>query len=292
MPRSYSDKAFPHRILSDYDSDPQRGDDVKVLRRNVLERLDARNIDRPVGDDDGRYRKQLHDAAKTASHFLGAPDDWVESKSGLLVREQTIIVYPEKRTDEMLASAEARMDKLLKDRRAQEEKAATARGGPYDLSDKDRDRAVKIMVAAFRLAFEHAGNVHYTQSSARFGGIRGKLRYADGRYPTQEDCSSMYTWAFWNGITSVAGMNAPDLVNGARWTAGYTGTLLSHGRQVPFADRRGGDAVIYGTGFPGHHVAMVDSADHDLVYSHGSEAGPYHLRWNYRSDIMQVRRYL
>jgi len=290
--RTYSDKAFPHRILFDTGENAQRGDDVKVVRRNTLERLDARGIDRKVGPDDGVFSKNILSAAKTASHFLGAPDEWVESKSGLLVREQTIIVYPEKRTGAMLQAAEARMNKLLADRHAAELKAARSKGGPYNLSDADRGRAVKIMVSAFRLAFEHAGAVHYTQGPARFGGIRGRLRYADGRYPTQEDCSSMFTWAFWNGITSVAGMNAPDLVNGANWTAGYTGTLLSHGRQVPFSERQGGDAVLYGTGFPGHHVAMIDSENHNMVYSHGSESGPYHLAWNYRSDIMQVRRYL
>lgn len=102
----------------------------------------------------------------------------------------------------------------------------------------------------------------------------------------------MYTWAFWNGVTSVAGMNAPDLVNGAGWTAGYTGTLLSHGRTVPISERQGGDAIIYGTGFPGHHVAMVDNEDHDMVYSHGSEAGPFHLNYRYRHDIMSCRRYI
>jgi hypothetical protein len=290
--RTYTDKAFPHRVLFDTGANAQRGDDVKVVRRNTLERLRARGIDRTVGPDDGVFSKNILKAAKTASHFLGAPDDWVESNSGLLVREQRIIVYPELRTEGMLAAASARMEKLLEDRHAAEVKAARSKGGPYNLSDADHDRAVKIMVAAFRLAYQHAGSVHYTQSSARFGGIRARLRYADGRYPTQEDCSSMYTWAFWNGITSVAGMNAPDLVNGAGWSAGYTGTLLSHGRQVPFSDRQGGDAVIYGNGFPGHHVAMVDHENHDLVYSHGSESGPYHIKWNYRSDIMQVRRYL
>jgi hypothetical protein len=292
MARSYSDKAFPHRILFDTGANAQRGDDVKVVRRNTLERLEARGIERTVGPNDGVFSKNILSAAKTAAHFLGVPDDWTESNSGLLVREQRVIIYPETRTEGMLAAASARMDKLLADRHAAEVAAGRVHSGAYSLSATDRARAVKIMVAAFRLAFQHAGAVHYTQSGARFGGIRGRLRYADGRYPTQEDCSSMYTWAFWNGITSVAGMTAPDLVNGANWTAGYTGTLLSHGRQVPISNRRGGDAVIYGTGFPGHHVAMVDYNDHDMVYSHGSESGPYHIKWNYRSDIMQVRRYL
>jgi len=123
----------------------------------------------------------------------------------------------------------------------------------------------------------------------RFGGIRNNLRYADGEYPTQEDCSSMYTWCMWNALTSVGGRNFPDIVNGASWRAGYTGTLLSHGERVE--NRQPGDAVLYGTGFPGHHVAMI-AEDTDMVYSHGSEAGPFYLKWNYRSDVMQVRRYI
>jgi hypothetical protein len=296
MPRSYSEKAFPHRILSDYDRDPQRGDDVKVLRRNTLERLDARNIDRKVGPDDGRYSKLIHDAAKTAAHYLGAPDDWTESKSGLLVREQTIIVYPERRTAGMLAAAEARMDRLITDRREREKaaaakaKAAAAdRGGVSNLSAKDRTEARRIAVAAFRLAYRNAGRVHYTQGSRRWEGIAKRLRYGDGRYPFYADCSSMFTWATWNALTSVGGANFRDVVNGASWRAGYTGTLLSHGERV--SNRMPGDAVIYGRGFPGHHVAMV-AEDTNMVYSHGSEAGPFYVRWNYRSDVMSIRRYI
>lgn len=286
MARSYSQKAFPHRILFDVGRNAQRGDDVKVVRRNTLERLDARGIDRKVGPDDGVFSELILKAAKTASHFLGAPDDWVNSDSGLLVREQRIIVYPETRTDGMLAAAQARMDKLLEDR-AKARKAEE--GGVSGLSASERSHARRIAVNAFKLAYQHAGAVHYTQSAARFGGIRGNLRAADGRYPTQEDCSSMYTWCLWNALTSVGGRAFPDIVNGAYWRAGYTGTLLSHGERVE--NRQPGDAVLYGTGFPGHHVAMV-AEDTDMVYSHGSEAGPFYLRWNYRSDVMQVRRYI
>jgi len=283
MARSYSEKAFPHRILFDTGAGGQRGDDVKVVRRNVLERLEARGIDRKVGPNDGLFREDLRDAAKTASHFLGAPDEWVESRSGLLVREQTIIVYPEKRTAEMLAAAEARMDRLLADR---------AKRHPDDkLSASERTKARRIALASFRLAYEHAPSVHYTMGGERWQGISRRLRYADGRYPTQADCSSMFTWAWWNALTSVAGMNFPDVLNGLSWTAGYTGTLLSHGRRVDAAERMPGDAVLYGSGFPGKHVAMVDE-DRNYVLSHGSEAGPFRVRWNYRSDVMQVRRYV
>ena len=99
----------------------------------------------------------------------------------------------------------------------------------------------------------------------------------------------MFTWCWWNALTNVDGMDTKDVLNGASWSAGYTGTLLSHGRKV--SDRKPGDAVLYGRGFPGSHVAMV-AENTNMVYSHGSEAGPFFVPWNYRSDVMQVRRYV
>jgi hypothetical protein len=51
-----------------------------------------------------------------------------------------------------------------------------------------------------------------------------------------------------------------------------------------------GCAVIYGTGWPGEHVAIY--AGHGMVYSHGSEAGPFYLDYRYRSDILQFRSYV
>jgi len=283
MARVYSHKAFPHRVLFDTGVNAQRGDDVKVVRRHTLARLDARDIERKVGRNDGVFSKLILDAAKTAAHFLGVPDEWTESKAGLLVREQKVIVYPETRTDEMLDAARARMDKLLKDRESQKPKP------DGKLTDAEIAAARKIAVAAFRLAYNHKGVVHYTQGATRWQGIRERRRYADGRYPNYADCSSMFSWCWWNALTNVDGMDTRDRLNGSSWTAGYTGTLLSHGWRVQ--DRKPGDAVLYGRGFPGHHVAMV-AENTDMVYSHGSEAGPYYVRWNYRGDVMQVRRYL
>jgi hypothetical protein len=286
MSRSYSEKAFPHRILFDTGENAQRGDDVKVVRRNTLERLEARGIDRPVGPDDGVFSAHILNAAKTAAHFLGVPEDWTESNSGLLVREQRVIVYPESRTEGMLSAAEARMDKLLEDRARSRQ---AEEGGVSGLSASERSRARNIAVEAFRLAYRHAPAVHYTMGGSRWQGIANNLRFADNKYPTYADCSSLYTWCLWNALTSVGGRNFADIVNGAGWRAGYTGTLLGHGERVE--NRMPGDAVIYGRGFPGLHVAMI-ARDTDMVYSHGSEGGPYYVRWNYRSDIMQVRRYI
>ena len=88
-----------------------------------------------------------------------------------------------------------------------------------------------------------------------------------------------------------------DVVNGAAWKSGYTGTQLDHGERIDgrFKPQRA-DLVLYGTGYPGHHVAIVigrRKADGKLmVVSHGSEGGPYFLPFDYRSDVMQLRRYI
>ncbi|MEO6501136.1 MAG: NlpC/P60 family protein [Jatrophihabitantaceae bacterium] len=80
-----------------------------------------------------------------------------------------------------------------------------------------------------------------------------------------------------------------DVVNGQRWAAGYTGTMLQHGRAVPASSAQVGDLVIYGSGAPGQHVAVC--LGNGLVFSHGSEAGPFKLALRYRSDVLSVRRY-
>src|SRR5580765_2722784 len=157
MSRSYSHKAFPNRILFDYDRDPQKGDDVKVLRRHTLRRLEARAIERKVGPDDGNFSKLILDAAKTAAHFLGVPEEWTQSKAGLLVREQKVIVYPETRTADMLKSADLRMDKLIESRKDAKPKPQPGDG---KFTDKEVVAACKIAVASFRLAYNHKSIVH------------------------------------------------------------------------------------------------------------------------------------
>lgn len=79
-----------------------------------------------------------------------------------------------------------------------------------------------------------------------------------------------------------------DTVNGESWRAGFTGTLLEHGREV--GTPAPGDLALYGSGFPGEHVAIYTGGG--LVVSHGSEAGPLLLPLHYRSDLMQIRRYI
>lgn len=154
-----------------------------------------------------------------------------------------------------------------------------------------RDRAVQ----AATLAYNHKDQVHYTQGGARWSGISNKLDASKGQYPKYADCSAFATWCIWNGL--YLPYKARDTVNGAGWRAGYTGTMLSNGKQVHHLyNVQRADCVIYGHGSPGEHTAIIvgrrKSDNKPMVISHGSEAGPFYLPYDYRSDIMQIRRYI
>jgi cell wall-associated NlpC family hydrolase len=122
----------------------------------------------------------------------------------------------------------------------------------------------------------------------RWEGIARNLKAWRGQYPSYADCSSIATWWLWQGLDHYG---VRDVVNGTGWQSGYTGTMLGHGREVVDSGNwLRGDLFIYGSGFPGQHVTMYLGSG--FVASHGSEPGPFKLRWNYRSDLMQVRRYI
>jgi hypothetical protein len=138
------------------------------------------------------------------------------------------------------------------------------------------------------LALHNAGSVHYTQGSRRWDGIKLDRRAVRGQFPAHSDCSSFATWCLWNGL--FLKYHIGDIVNGAGWKAGYTGTMRDHGKRVGNIPQEilRGDCVFYEG-----HVAIVVGRKNGvpMVVSHGSEGGPYHVRWNYR-DPMQVRRYI
>ncbi len=145
---------------------------------------------------------------------------------------------------------------------------------------------------AAKLAYANRGQVHYTEGPERWNGITLKRVAADGQYTHYADCSSFVTWCLWNGLGQLYGTS--DVVNGAKWEAGFTGTMYKHGMVVQnLANVLRGDCVLYGKD-PGLHVAIVvGSMDGTpMVISHGSEPGPYYLRYNYRSDVHQIRRYI
>jgi hypothetical protein len=156
------------------------------------------------------------------------------------------------------------------------------------LSAPHRAEARDLACKAALLSIQHAPEIHYTQGARRWDGLNGHLKAYKGQYPTYGDCSAMATWWLWNGLGHY---QVRDTVNGADWKAGYTGTMLEHGKPViHMGNWLRGDLFIYGRGFPGAHVAMHLGGG--WVASHGSEAGPFKLRWDYRSDLLAVRRYI
>jgi cell wall-associated NlpC family hydrolase len=165
------------------------------------------------------------------------------------------------------------------------------------LNEKQRSAARKAARQAAMLGINHAKAIHYTQGRSRWQGIADTRYAAKGEFPNYSDCSAFATWCLWNGLYVL--YRQSDVVNGANWRAGYTGTMLQHGRRV--GDIRNillGDLVIYGRpGSVGSHVAIVvqtgvPQGHGVMVASHGSEGGPYYIRYNYRSDIQSIRRYI
>lgn len=160
------------------------------------------------------------------------------------------------------------------------------------LSTAHRAQARTAVYRAAWLAYNHRENVHYTQGAARWEGIDKKLKSVAGQYPKYADCSSFATWCIWNGLYVPFGVR--DTVNGANWKAGYTGTMLSHGKQVVHTSNvLIGDCIIYGSGTGKHTaVAVGRKSGKVMVMSHGSEGGPYYVAWDYRSDANEWRRYI
>lgn len=159
------------------------------------------------------------------------------------------------------------------------------------LSPHNCNRARDRAVGAAMVGYHHKSQLHYTTGSRRWQGIQLNLNANAGHFPDYADCSSFATWCLWNGLWLL--FRQPDKVNGCSWRAGFTGTLLQHGWVVRNVSKAlPGDLVLYGRGYPGVHTAIiVKQGRTPMVISNGSEAGPFYLPWNYRSDIMGIRRY-
>lgn len=147
--------------------------------------------------------------------------------------------------------------------------------------------ARSMAVGAASLLLHHADVVHYTQGSARWEGIDHNLKAWRGQFPHFADCSAAVTWELWNGMDH---FHLPDSVNGEHWRAGYTGTLLTHGKSVLHQPLKLADAVLYGFSPTGDHTALYVGGG--MVISHGSEAGPFLEPVRYRPDLRDIRRYI
>jgi hypothetical protein len=163
---------------------------------------------------------------------------------------------------------------------------AARRSSTSGLSRLHRRRARQLAVQAALLGLNHRVDLHYTQGARRWDGIAHGLQAGRGKFPYYTDCSAFATWCLWNGLSQY---NVRDVVNGLGWRAGFTGTMLSHGRRVPtIGGILTGDLVLYG----GHVAVIVGRRGGvPMVVSMGSERGPFYLRWNYRR-VQAVRRYV
>lgn len=151
----------------------------------------------------------------------------------------------------------------------------------------------QLGVRAAMLGLHHASELHYTQGPERWEGVAHRLDPRRGQFPKHADCSSFATWCVSIGLREV--FHLRDIVNGDDWQGGYTGTLAQNGRRVQHLHNvLHCDLVLYGAGPTYDHVAVIVGHDNrtPLVVSNGSEAGPFLLPYNYRSDVGQIRRYI
>lgn len=159
---------------------------------------------------------------------------------------------------------------------------------PVPLTADERERARNIVLRAAKTMLEHKAEIHYSQGERRWEAITNRLRVVKDQFPAYADCSSTTTWMLWNAFTHVKGYDVPDSVNGLSWRYGNTASQRQNGRVVD-GHLIVGDLCHYGTG-DGKHVAIYIGDGY--VFSHGSEASPYKLRVNYRSDYDHARRYI
>jgi cell wall-associated NlpC family hydrolase len=139
------------------------------------------------------------------------------------------------------------------------------------------DIRTALVNAAWALYNQRAHET-YSQAPNRWSGITKHV--CPPSAPPTSDCSSSTTWAYW----TVFG-NGADFINGQRWSAGYTGTQISHGKETHSPQK--GDLVFYGKSRSEiSHVAMY--IGNGQVISHGSD--PVRLvDKNYRSDLQFIK---
>jgi len=146
---------------------------------------------------------------------------------------------------------------------------------------------VRVARAYARKLVEASARIGYSQTAARPMQLVGPEDT-----PSHADCSSSVTT-----IYQAAGFEDP---NGRGYDgAGYTGTLVAHGRPVQRSEIQPCDLVFYGSasarpGFPAGaptHVGMVMDRK-GAIFTFGSDPGPSFRKIDYRSDLHSIRRYI
>ena len=204
---------------------------------------------------------------------------------------------------QLLADAKAELERADTPAEVQAAKAKVAKRKEQvayakRVLERRKTTVTERLIRSATLAWRHRDVVHYTMDRPfriaaqgrprRWDGIRLGLRGKNGQFPRFADCSSFVTWCFWDAL---GGPRAgADIINGQGWSAGFTGTQLQHGRQVPIGQARAGDLAFYQRGSSIGHVTLVVASG--MVISHGSESGPHKLAINYDGMLRQVRRYV
>lgn len=161
---------------------------------------------------------------------------------------------------------------------------------PVKLSAKQYHGAIQALLRAARVAYANRAHMTYTEGSLRWSGIADQRRSVDGQYPPDADCSAFVTWCYWDATRF---LDLPDVLNGAAWGAGYTGTLTAHGLHVAVADTIPGDICLYGgTEWVPQHATMTIGGGRVISFGHQGDPGIYPVNLNGELPIVGIRRYL
>jgi NlpC/P60 family len=160
------------------------------------------------------------------------------------------------------------------------------------LSDDHAAHARSLIARAARVMVQHKNEISYSQRLDRMVGIRNELTITKGEFPRTCDCSSTAKWMLWDAMARP--YEVRDLVSHQNWVGGgWTGNMYMNGKRVVHdANLKVGDLIYYGNqggGVPEHVAVYIGGG---MVFSHGSQGGPYLLSMDYRSDRRLTRRYI
>ena len=261
--------------------DPPPQEETDDLGAADLEPQSPAQHDAPVGDrESAELESSGDDVARRWRVRLRIREELLRDALAALERAQTT---PER------DRARARVAK-------REEQVAYARR----VLARRESTVIERVIRAAMLGHQNRAAIRYTQDRPheveaqggrprRWDGIRTGLRAKNGQFPAFADCSSFVTWCYWDAL---GGPDAgPDIINGQSWAAGYTGSQIEHGQQVPIDQARRGDLAFYErkNGKIGHVTVVVAPG---RVVSHGDHDGPELLALNYDGKLRQVRRYV
>lgn len=148
----------------------------------------------------------------------------------------------------------------------------------------------RLLVKGAHNMLTHAAQIHYTQGPLRWQGFDKGLHIVQGEFPTEVDCSSCASWLVGDALRHVH-PGIADIINGEHWRGGFTGTIAKHGRRVVHdGNIKVGDLILFGRAPKYEHVAVALGGA--VIFSMGSENGPYRLGLDYRPDRGPTLRFI